>query len=76
MRPPFRPGRAGRSGNRDGLFMPTALVPCMPTCPDCGDDTTKRLAVLEPSELTDDRDYCLTCETYVDDDARRPATGE
>ena len=56
--------------------MPTALVPCMPTCPDCGDDTTKRLAVLEPSELTDDRDYCLTCETYVDDDARRPATGE
>ena len=48
----------------------------MPNCPDCGDDTTKRLAVVEPSELTDDRDYCLTCEKYVDDDVRRPAAGE
>lgn len=44
----------------------------MPTCPDCGDDTTKRLAVIEPSDLTADRDYCLTCDKYADDDARAP----
>jgi len=48
----------------------------MPTCPDCGDDTTKRMAVIEPSDLREERDYCLTCEKYVDDDARAPADEE
>ena len=47
----------------------------MPTCPDCGDDTTKRMAITEPSDLREERDYCLTYEKYVDDDARPPSEG-
>ena len=48
----------------------------MPTCPGCGDETTKRMAVIEPSDLGEQRDYCLTCEKYIDDDAREPADEE
>ncbi|SMP33038.1 hypothetical protein [Halobellus salinus] len=44
----------------------------MPVCPGCGDDTTKRMAIINPSDLREERDYCLTCEKYVDDDARPP----
>jgi len=32
----------------------------------------ERLAIVEPSELKEEREYCLTCETFVDDDARKP----
>lgn len=28
------------------------------------------MAIIDPSELTEERDYCLTCETFVADDAR------
>ena len=45
----------------------------MPTCPDCGDDTTNRMAIIEPSDLREERDYCLTCGKYVDNDARPPS---
>ena len=50
----------------------------MPTCPDCETETRKRLAIVEPSELSAERDYCLTCGTFVDDDAhpRRNRSGE
>lgn len=48
----------------------------MPTCPGCGDETTKRMAVIEPSDLREQRDYCLTCEKYIDDDAQEPADEE
>jgi hypothetical protein len=50
----------------------------MPTCPDCETETTKRLAIVEPSELKAERDYCLTCGTFVDDDAhpRRNRPGQ
>jgi len=40
------------------------------TCPTCGNETTSRLAIVEPSELEEEREYCLTCEKFVDDDAR------
>jgi len=30
------------------------------------------MAIVEPSELRAEREYCLTCEKYVDDDARAP----
>jgi hypothetical protein len=46
------------------------------TCPTCGAETTSRLAIIEPSELKEEREYCLTCDTYVDDDARRPEETE
>ena len=42
------------------------------TCPTCGDETESRLAIIEPSELKEEREYCLTCGTFVDDDARTP----
>ena len=48
----------------------------MPTCPGCGDETTKRMAVIEPSDLREEREYCLTCEKYIDDDGARPPAGE
>lgn len=41
------------------------------TCPTCGQETEKRLAIIEPSKLKEEREYCLTCETFVDDDARK-----
>jgi hypothetical protein len=49
----------------------------MPTCPDCETETRKRLAIVDPSELKEERDYCLTCGTFVDDDAhpRRNRSG-
>lgn len=40
-------------------------------CPTCGKETTSRLAIIEPSELKEEREYYLTCEAFVDDDARR-----
>lgn len=42
------------------------------TCPTCGDETKSRLAIIEPSELKEEREYCLTCEAFVDEDARKP----
>jgi len=42
------------------------------TCPSCGSNTKSRLAIIEPSELTEKREYCLTCDKFVDDDARLP----
>lgn len=45
------------------------------TCPSCGEETTSRLAIVEPSQLKEEREYCLTCEKYVDDDARPPEQG-
>jgi hypothetical protein len=41
-------------------------------CPDCGAETTSRMAITEPGELKEERNYCLTCEKFVDDDARLP----
>lgn len=43
------------------------------TCPDCGNDTTNRLAIVEPSDLKEEREYCLTCEKFTDDDVKAPA---
>lgn len=40
------------------------------TCPSCGEKTTNRMAIIEPSELKEEREYCLTCEKFIDDDAR------
>lgn len=45
----------------------------MPTCPGCGDETTKRMAIIEPSDIKEEREYCITCEKYIDDDARPPS---
>ncbi|MFB6117025.1 hypothetical protein [Halosegnis sp.] len=44
----------------------------MSACPDCGDETTHRLAIIDPDELKAEREYCLTCEKFLDDDVRRP----
>ena len=63
-------------GDRDNPFMPRSIIKRMPTCPGCGDETTKRMAVIEPSDLREEREYCLTCEKYIDDDAREPADEE
>lgn len=41
-------------------------------CPNCENETKGRLAIIEPSELKEEREYCLTCEAFVDDDARLP----
>jgi len=30
------------------------------------------MAIIEPSELEAEREYCLTCEKFVDEDARPP----
>lgn len=43
------------------------------TCPTCGDETKSRLAIIEPSELKEERDYCLTCDQFVDEDAQSPS---
>lgn len=45
------------------------------TCPTCGNETRSRLAIVEPSELEEEREYCLTCEKFVDEDARPPEEG-
>jgi len=44
----------------------------MATCPNCGSETEKRMALVDPSELKEEKEYCLTCEMFVDDDARLP----
>jgi hypothetical protein len=42
----------------------------MAKCPDCDTETTKRLAIIDPTDLREDRDYCLTCGKFPDEDAR------
>jgi hypothetical protein len=42
----------------------------MSKCPDCETETTSRMAIVEPGDLREERDYCLTCGKFVDDDAR------
>jgi hypothetical protein len=34
------------------------------------------MAVIEPSDLREEREYCLTCEKYIGDDGARPPAGE
>jgi len=46
----------------------------MTQCPACGSETKSRLAIIEPSELREKRDYCLTCDSFTDD--ARPSDGE
>lgn len=45
------------------------------TCPRCDGKTEGRLAIIEHSDLEEEREYCLTCEAFVDDDARSPDDG-
>jgi len=45
----------------------------MARCPDCEEETRSRLAIVEPGDLTEEREYCLTCEKFVDDDIREAA---
>lgn len=45
-------------------------------CPTCGSETTHRLAIIEPGDLKEEKEYCLTCEEFVDDDARLPEDEE
>lgn len=45
-------------------------------CPECGNETTSRLAIIDPSELKEEKEYCLTCDKFVDDGARLPKTDE
>lgn len=40
------------------------------TSPTRGNETKSRLATVEPSELKEETEYCLTCEEFVDDNAR------
>lgn len=47
----------------------------MSQCPQCDEQTTKRMAIIEPTDLREERDYCLTCDRFLDEDAR-PATDE
>ena len=42
----------------------------MPKCPSCETETTKRMAIIDQSELREERDYCLTCDRYLDEDAQ------
>jgi|GEM_PF-1257145 len=64
--------------SRDTFYVSRQRLCYMPTCPDCETETRKRLAIVDPSELKEERDYCLTCGTFVDDDAhpRRNRSGE
>lgn len=39
-------------------------------CPDCATETESRLAIIEPSELREEREYCLNCDKFPDEDAR------
>lgn len=39
-------------------------------CPTCGNETTSRLAIIEPDELKEEKEYCLTCEKFLVDNAR------
>lgn len=41
-------------------------------CPQCESETKSRLAIIEPKDLKEEKEYCLTCEAFVDDDARPP----
>lgn len=41
-------------------------------CPDCGGETKGRLAITDPEELKEEREYCLTCEKFLDENARLP----
>lgn len=41
-------------------------------CPTCGDETKSRFAIVEPSDIREEREYCLTCDRFVDDDAHLP----
>lgn len=47
-------------------------------CPTCGNETRSRLAIVDPNELKEEKEYCLTCEKFVDDNARlaEEETGE
>ncbi len=45
-------------------------------CPTCGNETTSRLAIIEPSELQEEKEYCLTCDKFVDGNARLPEDEE
>ncbi|WP_299237372.1 hypothetical protein [Natronomonas sp.] len=45
----------------------------MVVCPDCDEETEKRMAIIEPSEIEAPREYCLTCEKFLDEDAREPS---
>lgn len=41
-------------------------------CPGCGSETKSRLAIIDPEELKEEREYCLTCEKFLDENARLP----
>jgi hypothetical protein len=66
--------------------VPTAVVRVYPfpegsdcmVCPTCGNETRSRLAIVDPNELKEEKEYCLTCEKFVDDNARlaEEETGE
>ena len=42
------------------------------SCPDCGSETESRMAIIDSMDLEEEREYCLTCEKFVDEDAREP----
>ena len=37
---------------------------------ECEAETVKRMAIIERSELKGERDHCLTCEAFHEEDAR------
>jgi len=37
---------------------------------ECEAETVKRMAIIERSEPKGERDHCLTCEAFHDEDAR------
>jgi hypothetical protein len=41
-------------------------------CPACESETESRLSIIEPSELREEREYCLTCGSFIDGDVRLP----
>lgn len=41
-------------------------------CPACGEETTSRSAIVEPTELEAERDHCLTCDSGCRDYFRTP----
>lgn len=42
----------------------------MAKCPECDTETKSRLAIIDPSELREEREYCVTCDTFLDEEAR------
>jgi hypothetical protein len=56
---------------RDDPFASEGERESMPKCPDCDTETTPRLAIVDPGDLREERDYCLTCERFVDGGTRR-----